>query len=184
MTPKEYIQQKGWEVKEQRDQYVIRVCPKCGDQRWHFAMSQAEGLYSCWVCNCRGTFKGLMRDLGDAEAERPHEPAKPILPPVSDGFILKYHQAFLESKECAEYLSSRGISMETARKYSLCHKKGFIGIPSFRIGKCIVINGGSSRREDFLREPVARVDSVQRGRPCTPGKKSSSRRRVRCPDVD
>lgn len=153
--PKEYIEKKGWEFKVQRDQYVIRICPKCGDQRWKFGMSQDEGLYSCWICNCKGTLRGLMRDLGDLTDEPRHEPAKPILPPVSDSFILKYHEAFLESAECAEYLKSRGIAFETGKKFQLCHKKGFIGFPSFRVGKCVVIKWRSlpPAKKTFIREP-------------------------------
>ncbi len=153
MTPQEYINKKGWEHKAQRDQWIVKICPRCGDQRWHFGMSQSEGLYSCFICNCAGTLKGLMRDLGDEEPPTPKE--KAILPPVSDLSILKYHQAFLESKEAKDYIVSRGISVETATKYQLCHKKGLVGIPSFRVGKCIVIKWRTlpPAKKSFLREP-------------------------------
>ncbi len=154
MTPLEYIQKRGWEHKAQRDQWIVKTCPRCGDSKWHFALSQAEGLYSCWICNCRGTLKGLMRDMGDEEPAAPKE--KSMLPPVNDLSILKYHQAFLESQEAKDYITSRGISVETATKYQLCYKKGFVGIPSFRTGKCVVIKWRTlpPAKKGFLREPA------------------------------
>ena len=153
MMAKDYIQKKGWEFKEERDQYIIRICPFCGDQKWHFGMSQAEGLYSCWICQARGTMRGLMRHLVDETTEEGTKKAPTL--PVSDSSILSYHNAFLESDEAKDYIVSRGISLETAQNFNLCHKKGWIGIPSFRNGKCIVIKWRSlpPAKKSFLREP-------------------------------
>ena len=154
MIPIDYIKSKGWEHKAERDQWLVKICPKCGDSRYKFGIGQENGLYSCWICQSSGTLKGLMRDLGDdVPVEGKRGPPPPL---VSDISILGYHKAFLESKEAKEYIVSRGISLETAKKFNLCHKKGWIGIPSFRFGKCIVIKWRSlpPAAKTFRREPT------------------------------
>ena len=96
-----------------------------------------------------------MRELGDQMPQEGIGP-KQTVPPVSDNFIVGYHKSFLESKEAQDYILSRGISIETAMRFSLCHKKGLIGIPSFRNGKCIVIKWRTlpPAKKTYLREPA------------------------------
>lgn len=158
-TPKEYLHSKGWEFKESAGQFVVKVCPKCGDTKGHFYMDPEEGAWFCHKCNERGNLVTLRRDLGDLDRRECRRavlsPPRPKVAPVARAAVDQYHAAFLASVEAQAYMTGRGFTLDTCKAYRIGFKPGFIGMPTFRDGKCVVIKWRSlpPAKKTFLREP-------------------------------
>ena len=53
----EYFQLKGIEYKQSNEQFILRICPFCGDDKFHhFYMSMEEGLWDCKKCGSKGNY--------------------------------------------------------------------------------------------------------------------------------
>lgn len=158
LTPHEYLRSKGWEFKESAGQLVLKVCPKCGDEKFHCYMDLEEGAWFCHKCNERGNLVTLQRDLGDLdrkEYRRSVLPPRKSTPPVELAAVDRYHAAFLQSREAQEYMAGRGFTLDTCKAHRIGFKPGFIGMPTFRDGKCVVIKWRSlpPSEKTFRREP-------------------------------
>ena len=67
-TPIEYISDKGFEFKKQAGQIVLKTCPYCHDEKWHFYMNQNPekgGVFKCHKCDDKGNLWTLKKHLGD-----------------------------------------------------------------------------------------------------------------------
>jgi twinkle protein len=158
LTPREYLQEKGWEFRESAGQFVLRICPKCGDEKFHCYMDPEEGAWFCHKCNERGNLITLRRDLGDLdrkEYRRSALPPRKSTPLVELAAVDRYHAAFLKSREAQEYMVGRGISLETCKEHRIGFRPGWIGYPTFQGGKCVVIKWRSlpPSAKTFRREP-------------------------------
>lgn len=156
LTPREYLASKGREFRESGGQLVIKVCQKCGDGKFHCYMDPEEGAWHCKKCGEGGNLVTLRRDLGDMDKSRfVFSPPRKKEPPVEPAAVDKYHAAFITSPEAILYMAGRGIEIETCQKYRVCYKPGWIGYPTFRDGKCIVIKWRSlpPAEKKFMREP-------------------------------
>lgn len=47
-----------------RDEYTVRVCPYCGNERWNFEVNVEKLVFSCWVCGVGGTVRSLFYEFG------------------------------------------------------------------------------------------------------------------------
>lgn len=50
--------------RRRKDEYIFRVCPQCGNERWNFEINVSKQLYSCWVCSSGGSLTRLLRYNG------------------------------------------------------------------------------------------------------------------------
>jgi hypothetical protein len=157
-SPREYVQDKGWEFKISGTELVVKVCPLCGDGKWHFYLDAEEGMYFCHKCSEKGNLVTLRRSLdGESRSYTPVMiPVKKMEPPVAPVSLEVYHAEFLASREAISYMTSRGISLETCREQKISHKAGWIGYPTFQDGRCALIKWRSlpPAEKRFIREPA------------------------------
>lgn len=141
----EYIQEKGFEHRVQSRQAVLKVCPFCGDENYHFYVDQNEGPFFCHKCNKKGNLITLKKHFGDNPGNGKQEetilPAfqKPKPKAPNPGFAEKYHQALLKQPETLKYLHDRGINQDSIDRFKIgfYQKNGtsFISIPHFQNGQ-------------------------------------------------
>ena len=145
-----FIQFIGIETKEKGKEVVFRYCPKCGssapkDDEWKFAVNKRTGAFGCFrgSCGYKGHFIELCRDFGykvGMEAEENFvkfpQPERKIIPRES----------------AIAYLNGRGISEQTAEKYSVtayADKPNILWLPLFdEYGKLV---GAKKRKMDYRK---------------------------------
>src|SRR3990167_5289055 len=60
----DFLSKSGWEYREvPNQQYNIKICPLCSDERWKFYMSH-DGLWDCKICAEKGNLYQLKGKLG------------------------------------------------------------------------------------------------------------------------
>ena len=118
--PADYIASKGFEHKVQSGQLVLRSCPFCNDEKWHFYMSPNEGgPYFCHKCNERGNLYSLKKHLGDIQDTIQPAYKKPMAQKPKPGMDERYHQALLQDQDGLDYLEGRGINLESINRFKL-----------------------------------------------------------------
>jgi len=138
-TPTEYISEKGFEFKKQRNQLVLKNCPYCDDEKWHFYMSADEGgPFFCHKCNTRGNLFKLKKHLGDYQEQIRPAFKKPKFKLPEQSLAGKYHQALLKDSAANEYLAGRGINQDSINRFRLGvvqkNNDRFLSIPHFQGG--------------------------------------------------
>ena len=107
----------GAETKEKGDELFFKYCPQChggGDDKYTFSVNLQNGAFKCFRASCdyHGHFVELARDFGFR------------LEDDSQKKYRKLPQKKIETKPKAiEYLESRGISAEVARRYNITTRK-------------------------------------------------------------
>ena len=139
----EYIQSKGWEHNIQSGQIVLKTCPFCHDEKFHFYMSP-EGPFYCHKCNEKGNLITLKKHFGESqEYIRPAFQKKKIVKKPEKSQVDQYHQALLSDRIGKDYVTGRGISLETVKRFKIGFFKkdgiGWLSIPHFRGGNLVNI---------------------------------------------
>ncbi len=164
MNTLQYIQSKGFEYRIQSGQIVLKICPFCGDPKYHFYMDQDEGTFFCHKCQERGNLITLKKHYGDFNQDR-FNMNKPYQKPqgtVREAFSAKNDRsivpdekkaveanfALLKDKESLDYITgTRGISLETVKTFKIgleIDKYGrWLTIPHYEKGKLINIKSRS-----------------------------------------
>ena len=108
----------GAEVKEKGNELFFKRCPQCGGgasgDKDTFSVNLENGAFKCFRSSCgdHGHFVELARDFGFR------------LEDDSQKKYRKLPQKKIETKPKAiEYLESRGISAEVARRYNITTRK-------------------------------------------------------------
>jgi hypothetical protein len=66
LKPLEYIQSKGFDHKVSAGQILLKICPFCGDGKYHFYVDPSDdGLFFCHKCQERGNLNSLKNHFGD-----------------------------------------------------------------------------------------------------------------------
>ena len=158
-----YIIHKGWQSKREGDQIRVKYCPFCNDEKYHFYISNdTEGLYYCHKCDVKGNLWYLKKYMGDLEDGNRIKALKPkkVYRELNLDKAEKYHLAGLKHDIFSEYIKSRCIDIETAKKFKLGlgqdkDKRPFLTIPHYRKGKLVNIKKRilPPHEKTFLREP-------------------------------
>ena len=107
----------GAETKEKGNELFFKYCPQChggGDDKYTFSVNLQNGAFKCFRASCdyHGHFVELARDFGFR------------LEDDSQKKYRKLPQKKIETKPKAiEYLESRGISAEVAKRYNITTRK-------------------------------------------------------------
>jgi len=120
---------------------VLKMCPFCLDQKFHFYMSM-KGLYHCKKCNVKGNFLSFQRALGN-EPQIKKMTEFVGHSQVSTTDILKLinnlHEVILKIPTGIKYLESRGITIKTIKEFKLGYEKDWVSVPHFIAGNPISI---------------------------------------------
>ena len=163
ITPPEYILAKGWQAKKSDgDHLAVSPCPKCGDEKFHFRINKASGLWDCKKCSSNGNLVSLLKDQGDLReylVEDTEGKKKPKIASIPPEKIQEYHDALLASDAGMMYFRNRGFTLETIQAFKLGFKihpslGPMVGYPTFadrdwRLIKWRTITG----KKTFRREP-------------------------------
>jgi replicative DNA helicase len=132
-----YVQSKGWEFKSRGDVEIsLRVCPFCGDEKFHFCCNVDVGLYRCWKCEAKGNLFTLKRQMGDVykvtstkEVVYHYKPKDMSAESyfgeldkknyVDMELIVKWHEALLENNGVLRWLGERKIGLESVQSFAL-----------------------------------------------------------------
>lgn len=162
-TVSEYISSKGWNYKKQSGQLVIKICPFCNDEKWHFYISPDEGgPFFCHKCNEKGNLFTLKKHLGDIQQTIRPAFSKPQFKTPAQGMAEKYHQALLADKETLKHLKQRGIKEESIKCFMLGvyqkDKSKWLSIPHYLNKKVLNIKFRSlpPDKKTFRRIPGCR----------------------------
>lgn len=121
-----YAQSQGWSFRRSGDHIILRQCPFCVKE-YKLYWNDQNGAFDCKSAACGkvGNYFTLRRDVGD-----PVQDAKPMRAlAIADRKPKKKHATFSqfapyekrleETPTAVEYLKSRGITLEQAKKWKL-----------------------------------------------------------------
>jgi replicative DNA helicase len=123
---REYAQSQGWAYKQQGSEILLRQCPWCGKAD-KLSWNDDTGFYQCFsaACGQKGNYFTLRRDLGDPVVSA--EPLTALKQQQRAKKRITFERFAPMEKNLGdkhiEYLASRGISEESARKWKLGAKE-------------------------------------------------------------
>ncbi len=163
-TPVEYIREKGWEHRQQSGQIVLKTCPFCQDEKYHFYMDP-EGPFYCHKCNERGNLITLKKHLGDfQESIRPAFQKRKAHKKPEANQADRYHQALLSDQSGIEYVTGRGITLDSVKwfKLGIAQKNGihYLSIPHYRSGHLVNIKFRSLPPADKTFRRIPECESI------------------------
>lgn len=132
----EFLQTTNWEFKEvANQQYLIKICPICYDERSKFYMSR-EGLWDCKICSAAGNLYQLKAKLTGLE-DKIMSSKQNLLnsKPLSNGDHEDYIKNLWENKDALRYLKSRGFTKEAIEHFQLGLEDDWLMIPHIQDGK-------------------------------------------------
>ncbi len=140
----DYVLKKKWEYHVQGDEFVLTVCPICGDTGGHFNFNKLMGVWRCFKCGERGNLFTLKQQLGDLEVPSAVEEA--FGEEVSFDVIPKeeymgYHNQLLNDEATRGWLYGRGIADSLIKSFvigvSYEDDGRYITFPYFKDGECV-----------------------------------------------
>lgn len=122
---KSYIQRKRWSYNDRSStQYIIKVCPYCGDSGGHFHINKATGQYSCFKCPAEGNLYTLKKNLGDIVDVQRISPSKPKISKERyeslEVSIRQYNSALKQNKKVRKILKEKwNIGLRGIHRFTL-----------------------------------------------------------------
>ena len=120
-----FLSGNGLEFVSAGEQFQVKVCPFCGDEKGHFYIHREKGLWDCKKCGNSGNLYTLAQHLQVAEKIVSAETLldseyKEVL---SFEKIESYRRALLEDQNTLEYLRKRGFNSLTLEHFKLGLKR-------------------------------------------------------------
>lgn len=137
ISVREYLNQKGFEWKEQRGQAVMD-CPFCKDKEKKFAIGLENGAYSCFHLNTCGV-KGSFWDFQTKQGDKPQSLYRSdVLIGAKKTFVRPKTAIGAIADPVVAYLAGRKISRATADHFRVGSKDGnTLMFPYHRNGELI-----------------------------------------------
>lgn len=165
MTSAQYIQKKGFEFRRESGQIVLKTCPYCHDEKFHFYIDQQteSAPFFCHKCNQRGNLITLQKHLGDKPDNGTYNAYRKPKGGISAAFpakvktyklpdenaAIKAHGALLQDTATLQYITKdRCISLDTVKAFKLgleVDRGGgqWLTIPHYEGGKLVNIKSRS-----------------------------------------
>lgn len=162
MQVEEYLQQKGWDYKNSgNDNYAVKICPVCQDDRWHFGIHKTLGLWRCvnGTCGADGNLHTLKKHLGDIIETKKFSPEVEETSSIPLSKITALELALAQSSHAQDYLTARGINKVTSTLFRLglgTDTRGdWLAIPYLTNGECIDVKYRllPPGKKQFTKEP-------------------------------
>lgn len=148
----DFIKRMDWEYKATSDQYVVKTCPYCGNEKWKFYLSQKNGLHDCKVCGEVGNFYQLKGRLGQLTEIKSTEESFANKKPLDDKLLERYIEELWSNKDALSYLKEkRKFSEETIKRFKLGLDGDWIVIPHFQEGKLWNLKMRNYKEKEFRR---------------------------------
>ncbi len=148
----DFLNSVGWEYKTVVDQqYNIKLCPLCGDDRWKFYINW-DGLWDCKICTESGNLYQLKGKLGGLEEISSIKKLFIDKHELDLDILQEYTENLKNDKEAYEYLSKiRGFSDKTIEHFKLGVDGDWIAIPHFQDGKLWNFKMRNYKEKEFKR---------------------------------
>lgn len=167
-----FLKKQSWEYKlATGDQFCIKICPMCGDERWKFYMNQKNGLNDCKICGHAGNFYQLQAKLGALEdiASLDTMISKKYKP-LDVKLVEKYEENLVKSSKALSYLKERGFTDDIIKHFRLGCEEQWITIPHFQNEQLWNIKKRNYVEKEFIRvtgQPTVlfNIDNVRTDKP-------------------
>ena len=134
-SPLEYLQSRGYAVAISANGSELRIkCPFCGHHNEKCYINNFTGLWHCFHCLEKGTWKFLLERFNDANAvvslKEQEEKEEEILTPIDFEIIEEHHQELLKQKELLKWLKTEwGWNENTIIRGKLGWTRRFLTFP-------------------------------------------------------
>ena len=168
----EYIERKGWQFKNGGKQLVVKACPLCGKDNYHFFMNAENGCWDCKVCGESGNLFQLKKRLGDVI--EPTTKRKKFTPRVLKADTAKPHADLLQNEQVIKWLQDeRGLSVNTIKHFNIQfrtkHGKSWVGFPYYYSGKLVNVKWRTAykhmEKEPGYDSTLYNIDSADMSQP-------------------
>ena len=148
----EFLQSTNWEHKEVvNQQYLIKVCPLCYDERSKFYMNY-DGLWDCKICGNAGNLYQLRAKLTGLEDKLTS--TKQMFS-NSKHLDLEDHKDYIENlwndNKALKYLKNRGFTKKTILHFQLGLEEDWLMIPHFQNKKLWNYKMRNYKQKEFRR---------------------------------
>jgi len=149
---KQFLTENDFEHRETTDQYNIKVCPLCGNEKWKFYMNRETGLWDCKRCGEAGNFYQLKGRLGQLGGITSTEKMFENHSPLDEKLVQRYVKNLEKDQKALLYLKrKRKFSDETIKRFQLGVDGDWIVIPHFLNGKLWNLKMRNYKDKEFKR---------------------------------
>jgi hypothetical protein len=132
----QYLEEKGLEYKLVNDQFNIKFCGNCGNEKWnHVYMNVNNGLADCKLCGFQGNFNQFRKLYNDPPIQHEDQavtvPRKRVYMKIKPDLPREYFTRLLGTPELLEYYKKRGINQDSIDKFLLGFDGEYLTIPIY-----------------------------------------------------
>lgn len=169
---KQFLDKQNWEYKSvSGNQFCVKVCPLCGDNRWKFYMNQSNGLNDCKICGWSGNLYQLQSRLGGLDNITSIESMiSKKYKSLDENIVKEYIENLKNNSKALEYLRGRGFTDEIIAYFKLGCENNWITIPHFQNKKLWNIKKRNYIEKEFIRvtgQPTVlfNIDNIRTDKP-------------------
>jgi hypothetical protein len=172
-----YLTRKKWSYSDKSpSQYVVKVCPFCGDRGSHFYVNKVTGQFLCWKCDEEGNQYLLKKKLGDISELKKLTPTKSKLTKKAYNRlrrrVLGYHNSLKADRKAQKIVKAEwGFGLRAIKRFKLgLQRKGKVNwlvMPQFEQKKLVNVKYRTLpptpkrfRREEGLKSVLYNADNV------------------------
>ena len=149
----QFLDKNGWEYKTvSGNQYCVKVCPLCGDERWKFYINQSNGLNDCKLCGHTGNFYQLQAKLGGLEDITSLDTMiSKKYKHLDNSLVTEYEEKLTKNSEALNYLRERGFTDDIIKHFRLGCDGQWITIPHFQNEQLWNVKKRNYIEKEFIR---------------------------------
>lgn len=168
----QFLDKNGWEYKTvSGNQYCVKVCPLCGDERWKFYINQSNGLNDCKICGHAGNFYQLQAKLGGLEDITSLDTMiSKKYKHLDENIVKEYEENLKKNLPALEYLRTRGFTDDIIKHFRLGCDNQWITIPHFQDEQLWNVKKRNYVEKEFIRvagQPTVlfNIDNIRTDKP-------------------
>lgn len=168
----QFLIKQQWEYKKATgDQFCVKKCPLCEDDKWKFYINRYNGLNDCKICGHTGNFYQLQAKLGgldgisslDSMISNKHKP-------LHSSVVKEYEENLTKDPAAMNYLRERGFEDNIIKHFRLGCENQWITIPHFQDTQLWNIKKRNYIEKEFIRvtgQPTVlfNIDNVDTNKP-------------------
>jgi len=139
----QYITGKQFEfIEEETDkEFILKHCPFCHNDTYHFYIAKKKGLYNCKKCDASGNFYKLQKSLGDVPGITDlRSVINETHTELDEKQVDILHANLLKDPVALKFFHDRGMTDESIEKFKLGYDvTGWVTIPHYYQSKLVNI---------------------------------------------